>query len=94
MPVRLPRLLKPEHIRPIVVQYFPKPSAELLQACAQLANDQMPRQKGRLRLLSQVLRLSSRVASTKKTRLVEVHFFTALGMREEMMGEVYRKEVA
>lgn len=92
MPIRLPRLLGEAAVRPIVVQYFPRPSARLLAACQQLANNQMPRQLGRLRLLSQVLRLASRIASKKKTRLAEPHFFEALALREQMMGEVYRKE--
>ncbi|MBI5770888.1 MAG: AAA family ATPase [Verrucomicrobia bacterium] len=92
MPIRLPRVLTEEHFRPIVVQYFPRPGEKLLAACAQLANNKMPRQQGRLRLLSQVLRLASRVASKKKTRLAEIHFFEALGLREQMMGEVFRKE--
>jgi hypothetical protein len=92
MPIRLPRVLSEPHLRPIVVQYLPKPSAKLLTACEQLSNNRMPRQQGRLRLLSQVLRLASRIASKKKTRLAEVHFFEALAAREQMMGEVFRKE--
>ncbi|WP_414664875.1 AAA family ATPase [Horticoccus sp. 23ND18S-11] len=92
MPIRLPRVLGEPHIRPIVVQYFTRPSAKVLTACEQLANNKMPRQQGRLRLLSQVLRLASRIASKKKTRLAEVHFFEAMAMREQMMGEVFRKE--
>jgi DNA transposition AAA+ family ATPase len=96
MPIRLPRVLTEEHFRPIVVQYFPRPSKTLIDACADVANNRMPRQQGRLRLLSQVLRLASRIASKKKTKtkLLEPHFFEALAMREQMMGETYRKEVA
>lgn len=92
MPIRLPSLLGEDNFRPIVVQYFSKPSKNLLTACGQLANDQLARQKGRLRLLSQVLRLASRIASRKKTRLAEVHFFEALALRAQMMGEIHRKE--
>lgn len=93
MPIRLPGVLTEEHFRPIVVQYFPRPTKKVLDACEQLANNRMPRQQGRLRLLSQVLRLASRIASKKKSpRLAEVHFFEALAMRDQMMGETYRKE--
>lgn len=95
MPIRLPSLLTEEHFRPIVVQYFPKPSKALLTSCGQVANNKLPRQQGRLRLLSQVLRLASRIASKKKTKLVEVHFYEALASREAMMGDILqRKEAA
>ncbi len=87
MPIRLPSVLEEAHFRPILVQYFPRASKQLLATCEQIANDRLPRQKGRLRLLSQVLRLASRIASKKKTRLAETHFFEALAAREQMMGE-------
>lgn len=91
MPIRLPHELKEEHFRPIVVQYFPKPGRKLLEACEQIANNRLPRQQGRLRLLSQILRLSSRIASkragkTGRVRLTEDDFFRAMNIRDEMMG--------
>lgn len=86
MPVRLPALLDEAAYRPLVVQYFPRPSAKLLETCGQLANDKLPRQQGRLRLLNQVLRLSSRFAHKAKRRLVEDDFYKALALRAQMMG--------
>ncbi|HTJ78507.1 MAG TPA: ATP-binding protein [Rariglobus sp.] len=93
MPIRLPRLLVENAYRPLVVQYFPRPTAKLLQACAQLANDQMPKQKGRLRLLNQVLRLATRIASKARKPLTEAHFFSSLALRQQMMGDTFAKDI-
>lgn len=93
MPVVLPKLLQEADYRPIVVQYFPRPSEKLLTICGQLANNEFAHQKGRLRLLRQVMSLATRIASKdKKTpKLDESHFLKALKMRSEMM---VRKEAA
>jgi hypothetical protein len=87
MPIRLPIRLEESVWRPILVQYFPKPGARLIQACEELANNKVARQKGRLRLLVQVLKLATRMASKKKVRLAESHFFEALALRSQMMGQ-------
>lgn len=87
MPIRLPARLEEAVWRPILVQYFPKPTAKLLETAGQVVNHKIPRQRGRLRLLVQVLKLASRIASKKKARLAEAHFFEALALRAQMMGQ-------
>ncbi|WP_043588964.1 ATP-binding protein [Geminisphaera colitermitum] len=86
MPVKLPAELGEEHYRPLIVPWFPRPGPKLLAACGQVANDKLPRQKGRLRLLSQICRLANRVAAKKGETLAEHHFFKALALRDQMMG--------
>lgn len=86
MPIRLPAVLEEASWRPILVQYFPKPSRAACEAAEKLANNRLPRQKGRVRLLTQVLKLATRLASKEGGRLTEDHFFKALALREQMIG--------
>lgn len=87
MPIKLPAVLKEAHYRPVVVPFFPKPSEKLLATCGHIANDLLPRQKGRLRLLDQVLRLAARMAQKKGVALGESHVYAAMALRAQMMGK-------
>jgi len=82
MPIRLRRTIPLKDIRPIVEQYLPTASKELLDQCSQIANEQ-----GRLGILVETLKVSSRIASKAKQKLAEEHFFKAINLRNQMMGE-------
>jgi len=89
--IRLPFKLEEAAYRPIVVQYFPKPSDKLLSACEQLANNRLPGQRGRLRVMTKVLMLATRLVAKEReknprARLTEQHFFKALAVRDQLMG--------
>jgi hypothetical protein len=95
--IRLPIKLEESAYRPIVVQYFPRPTARLLAACGQLANNAIPGQRGRLRVMAKTLQLASRIAAKEKeknprVRFNEEHFFKALAVRDQLMGR--NQEVA
>jgi len=87
LPVRLPKVTAEPHFLPLLRQYIPRPTKEFVKLCHDLVNDKLPAQKGRLRLLHQVLRVASRIANDSKQPLDESHFYTALATREKMMGE-------
>lgn len=82
MPIRLKRSIPKADIRPIVEQYFQKPSGEMLETCRVIANDQ-----GRLGILTETLKVASRIANKKGEELAEVHFSKAVDLRNQMMGE-------
>ncbi len=82
MPIRLKRSILLKDIKPIVEQYLPDPSKELMDHCKQIAN-----QQGRLGILVEDLKVASRIAGKAKQDLTEEHFFKALKLREQMMGE-------
>jgi DNA transposition AAA+ family ATPase len=82
MPIRLKRNILLKDIRPIVEQYLPDPSSGLLDHCKQIANE-----RGRLGILVEDLKVASRIAGKQKQALTEEHFFKALKLREQMMGE-------
>jgi hypothetical protein len=89
LPIRLPYVLGEANWRPILVQYFPRPSEKLLKACEQIANNKMRAgERGRLRTLVKTLQLATRMASkdredNPRIRLNEEHFFKALAMRQK-----------
>lgn len=82
MPIRLKRTISMKDITPIVTQYFPNASKELLDQCSAIANEQ-----GRLGILVENLKVASRIAAKSKQDLVEEHFFKAIAVRTQMMGE-------
>lgn len=82
MPIRLKRTIPAKDIMPIIEQYLPEPSKELLAHCNAIANEQ-----GRLGILVEDLKVASRIAGKMKQALTEEHFFKALKLREQMMGE-------
>ena len=82
MPIRLKRTIPLKDIKPIVEQYLQEPGKELLEQCSAIANEQ-----GRLGILVETLKVSSRIASKSKQKLVEEHFFKAVAVRQQMMGE-------
>ena len=82
MPIRLKRTIAGRDILPIVAQYIADPSKELMDHCKAIANEQ-----GRLGILTEDLKIASRIAGKMKQELTEEHFFKALKLREQMMGE-------
>jgi DNA transposition AAA+ family ATPase len=82
MPIRLKRTILLKDIKPIIEQYLPDPSKELLDQCSAIANEQ-----GRLGILVETLKVSSRIAAKSKQKLTEEHFFKAVAVRTQMMGE-------
>lgn len=86
--IRLPSVLDEADFRPLVVQYFPNPTKKLLEACEQVANNKMARQKGRLRTMVKIFELANRMAvkereKNPRKRFTEEHFFKALALREK-----------
>lgn len=81
-PVRLFREIQAKDYQPILEQYFKRPSAKLIESAGTIANDQ-----GRLRVLVELLKVATRIASKSQQSLVEEHFFKALALRRQMMGE-------
>jgi DNA transposition AAA+ family ATPase len=86
MPVRLFRSLDERQFLPIVQQFIRRPSAKLKQAASDIANKEA---SGRIRTLVALFRLASRIASKSRTQLTEEHFFKALALRRQMMGEIH-----
>lgn len=83
-PVRLFRTIGEKDFLPIIGQYFRKPSARLTSSAAAIVNDQ-----GRLRVLCELLKVATRIASKSRQQLDEEHFFKAVALRQQMMGEVH-----
>ncbi len=81
MPIRLPRNIKKADVAPIVEQYV-NPSAELLETCHKIANEQ-----GRLGILVETLKIASRIASKNKKQIASDTVFQAIKLRRQMMGE-------
>lgn len=84
MPIRLKKEVYSKDIRPIVEQYIPQPSAELMAECRVIAN-----QQGRLGSLVENLKVASRMAAKGKAKLTEKHIFKAIALRKQMSkGEI------
>lgn len=84
MPIRLKKQVYAKDIRPIVEQYIPKPSPELMAECSRIAND-----LGRLGILVENLKVASRMANKAKSRLTEKYVFKAIALRRQMsQGEL------
>lgn len=81
-PVRLFRTVEEKDFLPILAQYFRRPSEKLKTTVRGIVNEQ-----GRIRVLCQILKVASRIASNKKQALEEEHFYKALALRHQMMGE-------
>jgi DNA transposition AAA+ family ATPase len=82
MPVRLPRRLSQGDVEPILKQYVPRPTGKLIETALQVANE-----LGRLGILVETLKVASRIATKGGDKLKEEHFFKALAIRKQMMGE-------
>lgn len=83
-PVRLFRVVEEKDFGPIIRQYWPRPSAKLLATVHEVVN---AGGSGHIRLLAELLKVSSRIAGKAKQELREEHFFKALALRHQMMGE-------
>lgn len=83
MPVRLPRKMTEKATEPILRQYFRNPSEAVMNASLEIANAM-----GRLGVLVETLKVASRIASKAKSGIKEEHFFKAIAIRKQMMGEV------
>lgn len=82
-PVRLFRKVERKDTLPIVGQYLKRPSERVLALCDEIAN-----QQGRLRVMGELFKVASRIASKSKQPLAEDHFFKAYALRVQMMGEI------
>jgi DNA transposition AAA+ family ATPase len=82
MPVRLKRKIAQKEFRPIVEQYLKHPSEKVLDICNEIAN-----QPGRLGILVETLKVASRISGKAKEKVNEEHFFKAVAIRRQMMGE-------
>lgn len=82
-PVRLFRTIDEKDFLPILCQYFKRPSTKLSELVATIVNDQ-----GRMRVLCELLKVATRIASKSRQPLDEEHFFKAFALRRQMMGEV------
>ena len=83
-PVRLFRTVEDKDYLPIIEQYFRRPSAKLQAAVHEIVNASG---SGHIRLLAEILKVSSRIAGKMKQELKEEHFFKAMALRQQMMGE-------
>jgi DNA transposition AAA+ family ATPase len=82
-PVRLFRTIADKDFLPILGQYYAKPSDRLVAQVREIVNEQ-----GRLRVLGELLKVATRISSKAGAKLTEDHFFKALALRRQMMGEV------
>jgi len=82
-PVRLFRTIADKDFLPILQQYYKAPSDRLVAQVREIVNEQ-----GRLRVLGELLKVATRIASKSGEKLTEGHFFKALALRRQMMGEV------
>lgn len=80
MPIQLPEVIPAADYMPIVQQYIRNPSADLSAACHRIANS-----RGRLGILVETLKLSSRIAAKAKQPLREEHMAKAIKIRTQMM---------
>lgn len=81
-PVRLYRTIEEKDFVPVLEQYFSRPSRKTIDAAAGIVNAQ-----GRMRVLVEILKVSTRIASKAGVRVSEEHFFKAIALRRQMMGE-------
>lgn len=82
MPIRLPRRLKKSDFMPILRQYVSSPNDKLIAAADDIANSM-----GRLGILVEVLKLSSRIAKKSGGPITDEHVFKSIAMRRQMMGD-------
>ncbi|KAF0176467.1 MAG: hypothetical protein FD161_3006 [Limisphaerales bacterium] len=82
MPVRLYKEIKEADILPILAQYVARPGERLVSVCVEIANA-----PGRLGILVETLRVSSRIASKSRAKLAEEHIFKAIAIRRQMQGD-------
>ena len=82
MPIRLARKIKRGDYSCIVRQYIAKPNAELLSDCGDIAN-----RMGRLGILVETLKVGSQMAAKEKQTMTAEHFYKAIALRKQMMGE-------
>jgi DNA transposition AAA+ family ATPase len=88
MPVRLRRRIAQREFRPIVEQYLKHPSDKVMDVCNEIANH-----PGRLGILVETFKMASRISGKAKEKVSEEHFFKAVAIRRQMMGEtVYAKK--
>ena len=81
MPIRLPQKIREADVLPIVAQFIAKPSKQLLTHLLEIAN--LP---GRLGIVTETLKVASRIASKARTDIEEAHVFRAIEFRNKMTG--------
>jgi DNA transposition AAA+ family ATPase len=83
MPIRVKTKITAKDVSPIVRQFIPEPSAELMAEMVRIANE-----PGRLGILTETLKVASRIAAKEKApELTENHVIKAIALRKQMSGE-------
>lgn len=82
MPIRLPKTVGKKDVLPILTQYIAEPPAGLVDVLVEIANA-----PGRLGIVTETLKVASRMASKAKQPLAESHILRAVQVRKEMSGE-------
>lgn len=82
MPIRLPKTVGKKDVLPILTQYLPEPSSNLVEVLVEIANA-----PGRLGIVTETLKVASRMASKAKQPLADSHILRAVQVRKEMSGE-------
>jgi len=82
MPIRLPNKVKRTDLLPIVLQFVESPSDHLLEELDRIANA-----AGRLGILTESLKVASRIASKAGQPLGEEHIHRALAIRAQMSNQ-------
>lgn len=83
MPIRLPAKLGKKDVLPIVQQFIPAPGDTLIASLVEIANE-----PGRLGIMTETLKVASRIAAKAKQTLGEAHVIEAIEFRAKMTGEV------
>lgn len=82
MPIRLRRKIRKGEIVPLVQQYVTAPSEQTYEHLLAIANA-----PGRLGILTETLKVASRIANKQKAKLTDEHIIKAIALRKQMMGE-------
>ncbi len=82
MPIRLRKKIRARDIDPILAQYIRRPSEQFMAHMLAIANA-----PGRLGILTETLKVASRIAHQEKAKLDESHVHKAIALRKQMMGE-------
>ncbi len=82
MPIRLPKTVGKADVLPILSQYLPTPTPAITSELIAIAN-----KPGRLGIVSETLKVASRIAAKANKPLTEEHIIRAIELRKKMSGE-------
>lgn len=85
MPIRLPKKLSRTDVLPIIRQFLSDPSSSLIAALVDQAN-----RPGRLGIVTETLKVASRIASKAKSEISEEHVIKSIELRARMTGEAIK----